>query len=209
MATETVESQLELIKSQLDEIQAGLELRNRRLAELEELKDDLSGIMKDVMESAIIELDDVAPFLQSGDLMALFKKLLRSTNHITLLLEKLEGAEDFVADAQPIAHDLFHRFIRQMDELERKGYFRAAADLQSTLDALMKLLAEKRVLPAAERSLAVLAETDYDQIESVSLWKMYRLTRTPEVRRLLGFGMMLLTVFAKELAQTEKGDGES
>ena len=107
MATETVESQLELIKSQLDEIQAGLELRNRRLAELEELKDDLSGIMKDVMESAIIELDDVAPFLQSGDLMALFKKLLRSTNHITLLLEKLEGAEDFVADAQPIAYDLF------------------------------------------------------------------------------------------------------
>ena len=62
MATETVESQLELIKSQLDEIQAGLELRNRRLAELEELKDDLSGIMKDVMESAIIELDDVSGF---------------------------------------------------------------------------------------------------------------------------------------------------
>ena len=93
------------------------------MAELEELKDDLSVIMKDVMDSAIIELDDVAPFLQSGDLMALIKKLLRSTNHITLLLEKLEGAEDFVADAQPIGHDLFNRFIFKWMNWNERGIF--------------------------------------------------------------------------------------
>ncbi len=209
MATETVENQLELIKAQLDEIQAGLELRNRRMAELEELKDDLSGIMKDVMNSAIVELDDVSPFLQSGDMMALFKKLLRSTNHISLLLEKLEGAEDFVADVQPIGTDLFNRFIYKLDELERKGYFRATSELQSTLDALMKLLAEKRILAAAERSLEVLAETDYDQFEKVSFWKMYRLTRSPEVRQLMGVCMVLLTTFAEEMSRGKDGIAES
>lgn len=209
MATEIVENHLKLIKTQLDEIQAGLEVRNRRMAELEELKDDLSAIMKDVMESAITELDDVSPFLQSGDLMALLKKLLRSTNHISLLFEKLESADDFVADAQPIGRDLFNRFIYQLDGLERKGYFRAATELQATLDTLITLLAKKQILTAAEHSLKVLAETDYDQFEKVSLWKIYRMTRSPEVRRLMGFCMRLLTTFAQEMARAEDGKAKS
>ncbi len=207
MTTETIEGQLELIKTQLGEIQEDLAIRNRRMAELEELKDDLSVIMRDVMDAAILELNDVSPFLQSGDLMALIKKLLRSTNHISLLLEKLEGATDFVADAEPIGHDLFNRFILKLDELEQKGYFQAATDLQSALDAAVKVLAEKRLLTAVQRSLETVAATDYDKLDNYSLWKMYRATRTPAVRRLLGLGMEFITALANELSEAEQAKG--
>ncbi len=199
MTTVTVEGQLELIRTQLGEIQADLAVRNRRLAELEELKDDLAVVMKDVAAAAILELDEVAPFLQSGDLMALFKKLLRSTNHISQLLEKLEGAADFVSDAEPIGHDLFHRFIFKLAELERKGYFATAADLQSVLDALVKVVAEKGVLPAVQRSLVTIAATDDDKLVKYSLWKMYRATRSPDMQRLLGLCLTFVTTLASEL----------
>ena len=206
MTTETIEGQLELIRTRLDEIQADLARRNRRMAEMEELKDDLSVIMKDVMESAIVELDDVSPFLQSGDLMVLAKKLLRGTNRISLLLEKLEGAADFVADAEPIGNDLFNRFIVKLDELDRKGYFRAAADLQSVLDAFVNVLAEKRALSAMRHALETIAATDYDKLDTYSLWKMYRATRSPAVRRLMGLCMTFVTTIANELAEAENAE---
>lgn len=202
MTTAGVEDRLHAIQEQLDLIQHELEVRNRHLAEMQELKEDLTVILKDVMRTAIVELDDVAPFLQTGDFLSLVKKLLRNTNRISTSLSKLESAADFFADARPISYDLFNRFIHKLDELERKGYFKVGADLQSALDALVRLLASKDVLSAIRRSLETANQLQADQVDRYSLWRVYRATRAPEMQRLIGILMTFLKALARELAGT-------
>jgi type II secretory pathway component PulJ len=191
--------QLTAIQAQLGQIQRDIAAQNRRLAEMEELKDDLVLILKDMMQTAVVELDDVTPFVQTGDFLNLVKKLLRNTNRISESLGKLESAADFFADAKPIGNDLFHRFIHKLDELERKGYFKVGADLQSTTDALVQTLAARDVLPAIGRSLRVVGESDPDEITPYSIWKVYRATKTPEMQRLMGVVMTFLKALAKEM----------
>jgi DNA repair exonuclease SbcCD ATPase subunit len=153
MTTAGVEERLSAIQEQLDVIQHELQARKRHLAEMQELKEDLTVILKDVMRTAVVELDDVAPFLQTGDFLSLVKKILRNTNRISASLSKLESAGDFLADAKPVSFDIFTRFIHKLDELERKGYFKVGTDLEATMDALVRLLAANNVLPAIGRSL--------------------------------------------------------
>jgi hypothetical protein len=199
MTNDEIGTQLRAIRGQLGQIQRDLDTQNRRLAEMEELKDDLVLIVKDMLQTAAVELDDVTPFLQTGDFLNLVKRILRNTNRISDSLTKLESAADFFADAGPIGNDLFNRFVHKLDELERKGYFKVGADMQVTADALVRTLAERDVLPAIGRSLQVVRETDVEKIERFSVWKMYRATKTPEMQRLMGAFMTFLQALAKEM----------
>ena len=199
MTNDEIGAQLSAIQSQLGQIQRDLDTQNRRLAEMEELKDDLVLIAKDMMQTAVVELDEVTPFLKTGDFLNLVKRLLRNTNRISDSLAKLESASDFLADAGPIGNDLFNRFIHKLDELERKGYFKVGADMQVTADALVRTLAERDVLPAIGRSLQVVRETEVKDIERFSVWKMYRATKTPEMQRLMGVFMTFLKALAQEM----------
>jgi len=199
MTTSGVEDRLQAIQEQLDSIQHDLQIRNLHLAEMQELKADLTVIVKDVMRTAIVELDDVAPFLQTGDFLSLAKKILRSTNRISASLSKLESAGDFFADVRPVSNDLFNRFIRKLDELETKGYFRVGADLQGALDALVRLLASKDVLAAVSRTLQTANRLQADEVDRYSLWRVYRVTRTPDMQRLMGIVMSFLQALATEL----------
>ncbi len=202
MTTEGVEDRLHAIQEQLDLIRHELQDRNRHLAEMQELKDDLTIIMKDIMRTTIVELDDVAPFLQTGDFLGLAKKLLRNTNRISASLSKLESAADFFADVRPISYDLFNRFIHKLDELERKNYFKVGADLQGAMDALVRLIASKDILSAIRRSLETANRLQADQVDRYSLWRVYRATRAPEMQRLMGILMVFIKALARELAGT-------
>ena len=199
-----VARQLDAIQRQLDAMQRELAVRNRQLAELEELKDDLSGILKDVFQAAIVELDDVTPFLQTGDLTNLTKRLLRNTNRISDSITKLESAADFVADAQPISNDLFNRLILKLDELERKGYFRVGADAQQLADSVVSNLDRSQLIPAVSRSLREVGALPEAEIERYSLWKIYRASKQPEMQRLMGLFMTFMKALAHELDNAQR-----
>jgi uncharacterized protein YjgD (DUF1641 family) len=195
-----VELQLAEIQQTLAEIQQELAEQRRRARELEELKEDLTRIAKEVLDSAVRELDEISPFVRTGDFTNLAKKLLRNTNRIAQGLDKLESAADFVRDATPISHDIFRAVITKLDEMERKGYFQVAADLQATTDALVRVLAKSRVLPAMRAALeAPHAPEHAEEGARFSLWRAYRSTKRPEMRRMLGAAMGLLGRFAAEL----------
>jgi len=199
MTNDEIGAQLRAIQGQLGQIQRDLAAQSRRLAEIEELKDDLVLITKDILQTAAVELDDVTPFVRTGDFLGLVKRILRNTNRISDSLAKLESAADFFADAGPIGNDLFNRFVHKLDELERKGYFKVGADLQLAADALVRTLAERDVLPAIGRSLRAVGETEVDNIERFSVWKMYRATKSPEMQRLMGVIMTFLQALAREM----------
>ncbi len=198
---ETLEQQICAIREALEDIQRDLADQRRHSQAMEELKDDLTRIAKDVLASAVQELDDVTPFVRTGDFTNLAKKLLRNTSRIADGLDKLESAADLMRDATPITNDIFHAVISKLDELERKGYFQVAADLQTTTDALVRALSAGSLLPALRASLEASAEQDPRTVEGYSLWRALRLTRRPEMRRLLGATMGFVTHFAQELSR--------
>ena len=74
MATQNLELQLQSIDKKLDLITEELAVVRRQREELNELKEDLTLIAKDVFSTAIDELEDIAPFVQTGDFLHLIKE---------------------------------------------------------------------------------------------------------------------------------------
>jgi len=203
MPTLTMEQQLEAIQDQLETIRVNLETRDRRLAEFEELKDDLARIVNDLTRAAIEELDDLTPFVRTGDFAALVKRLLRSTNRISDSVTTLESAASFVEDVRPITHDLFNQFIFRLDDLEQKGYFRLAGELHDLGDVTVRAAADSNVVPALRKAVQTASETDLGQFLDYSLWKMYKDFRSPEVRRAIGLLMVFMKTLGREMQAPE------
>lgn len=82
MTNQNLELQLHSIDKKLDLISEELAVVRRQREELNELKQDLTVIAKDVFNTAIVELEDIAPFVQTGDFLHLLKKILRNTRNI-------------------------------------------------------------------------------------------------------------------------------
>lgn len=223
---EALDRKLDLVLAEIDSIR-----RVRR--EFEELKEDLSRVGKDAFRTAVIEMDEVAPFVSTGDFAALAKRLLRNVNTLNEILGQLESAREFVADATPLGRQLFSDGLAKLDELDRKGYFAMAREIQRALDNVVasfsvedvRLLADNLVailqtvknltqpgmLQAINNAVDVYKQIDFDTMEEYSLWRAFREANKPEMRRGLGF----LIVFLRNLsahtpqvrAQTAAGAG--
>ena len=99
MTNEAIAEQLKEIRGQLDVITAEMEERKRYRVEMEELKDDLTVIAKDVFQTAAVELEDIAPFVKTGDFLHLFKKIMRNLNAISAAISNMESTVEFFEDA--------------------------------------------------------------------------------------------------------------
>ena len=125
MEKNALEKELKDIHQKLDFISDQMKENQRRQKEMTELKNDLSLIAKDVFDAAVDELEDVAPYFDSADLVHLLKKLLRNTKNLTRLLTQLESAEDLFNDIQPLGKQMFDQLLDTLNEFDQKGYFEA------------------------------------------------------------------------------------
>ena len=119
----SLEQQLSAMNEKLDLITGELAAMKRQRRELEELKDDLLLISKDIFQSAAVELEDIAPFVRTGTFRELAKRVLRNADNITKLLEMLEGSINFVEDARPMGKELFNDALERLDHMDRAGVF--------------------------------------------------------------------------------------
>lgn len=228
MDTEKLETQLDDIRSLLETLNTEIEERKRHRLEMEELKDDLTVIAKDMFSSAVKELDDIAPFVSTGDFMHLMKRLLRNTRTITDMMGKLESTVDFAEDAIPIGRELFHDLMLKLDELDRKGYFNLFRSLntltgtiaeklppeefQNIIDKvvlpgieLARKLADMNLLPAINRTLNKLDQLDPGTFDNFTMWRTYKETRTINMRRTIGAAIFLLETLTNDIfKQTNK-----
>ncbi|MFH1851627.1 MAG: DUF1641 domain-containing protein [Candidatus Neomarinimicrobiota bacterium] len=209
MVDSALQRQLAEINAKLDGIAAELAVTRRQRAELEDLKNDLTIVAKDVLDSAIVELEDVAPFVKTGDFLHLLKKILRNTNTITGAIEQLESALDFYHDARPIGKSLFNDVLDHLDELDRQGYFAFFRELTAvaknivahfspddvrllsenivTIMETVKNLTQPEMLKALNNASTVFRNLDPDAVEEYSAWKLLREVNSPEIKRGLGF----------------------
>jgi len=221
MSNEPIEQQLTEIQSKLDNLVDEIEEHRRHRLEMDELKADLTVVAKDVFATTVKELEDVAPFVNTGDFLDLMKRLLRNTRTISGVVEKTEGSLDFVEDAFPIGKEMFHDLMLRLDEFDRKGYFALLQSLGSTLDKLVEKLppeeltkitdrvvipgielasklADLNLLPALSRSVDEFNNQSPDAFDDFTSWKAYKKSRKTEMRRALGRTLHFLESFSRE-----------
>lgn len=219
---------VEALDRKLDSIleEVGEVRRIRR--EVEELNDDLARVGKDVFRTVVTEMEEVAPFVQTGDLTSLLKKLVRNTNNLNELLTQLESGRDFLNDATPLARKLFHDALLELNELDEKGYFTMARELRLALDNIVanftvedvrlladnvvailqtvKNLTQPEMLQAINNAVDVYKHINFDSVDEYSFWRAFREVNKPEMRRGLGFLIAFLRNLSRQVATRSSGN---
>ncbi|NQV16119.1 DUF1641 domain-containing protein [bacterium] len=221
MESPDISRQLIDIQASLDGITAEMALVKRQRQEIEDLKDDLTRVAKDLFAGAIDEFEDIAPFVKTGDFLHLFKLILRNTNNITAVIGKLESAIDFFEDFKPIGKELFNDTLEKLDDLDRAKYFEFAKEAAgisnnivghfSTEDVRLladnivpiletvKSITQPELMGAIKNAVAVFDKMKVEGIQEVSIWKAMSELNTPEMKRGLGF----VIAFMKTIASKE------
>ncbi len=220
MDTQHVSEQLQDIQEKLNSITTELAVMKRQREEMQELKNDLTLVAKDVFQTVVEELEDIAPFVRTGDFMHLIKRVLRNTNNITDVISKLESVLDFAEDGGPVAKELFNDTLKKLDEIDRAGYIDFLKSSKSILDNIVthfsvedvqslaenivtiletiKSLTQPEMLSTLNNVVKVYQNLDADQVEEYSIWRVMKEINTPEMKKRIGFAMHFLKNVSNE-----------
>lgn len=214
MDEKKTQNQINDINRKLDLILEEIELQKKSRKEMEDLKDDLMRVGKDVYQTTVEELEEVHDYIKTGDILHLGKKLLRNVNNITKTFEMMESTKDFVEDFAPISRELIIDFMKKMDEFDRKGYFDFMREMNKALDNVVesfsvedvkalgdnmvtilntiKSLTQPDMLRAVNNAVAVYKNMDIEIKEDVSFMSLIKEMNKPETRKGLAFGIRFL-----------------
>jgi uncharacterized protein YjgD (DUF1641 family) len=215
----TMNDRLDAINRKLEFIMEEIELQRRQRKEMDDLKEDLVRVGKDMYQTALVELEDVHDYLKTGDIMYLGKKVLRNVNTVSGMFEQMESLRDFLKDAAPLARESFIDFMNKLDEFDRKGYFAFMKELGKVADRIVtsfspedvkhlgdniviilntvKNMTQPDMLHAVNNALAVYKKMDTEVHDDVSLLTLMKELNTPEARR----GMVVMIRFLKSVAK--------
>ncbi len=230
MAENTHQLILEEINRKLDLVLEEIALQQRHRREMDDLKDDLMRVGKDVYQTAVVELEDLHDHFTTEDLLHLSKKLLRNVRTITATFEQLESIRDFLNDAAPIARDSFTSLMNTLDEFDRKGYFAFMKEMGKVIDRIVtsfsaedvknlgdnivtivntvKTLTQPDMLRTINNAIAVYRKMEVAVPEDVSLLSLLREINTPEMRKGLAFAVRFLkSVSASTEVQSSSFEG--
>jgi len=214
MENKELQLQLEEINKKLNIIMEEIELQRRHRQEMQDLKDDLMRVTKDVYLTSLEELEQVHDYLKTGDILYLFKKLLRNVNNLTKLFEQLENIRDFTKDFGSISKEISIDLMNKLDELDRKGYFAFLKETQKIFDNIVssftvddvkalgdnivtilntiKNLTQPDMLNAVNNALNVYKKLDIEIKDDISLIKLLKELNHPETKKALYFTLQFL-----------------
>ncbi len=227
MEEKNIQEQVNEINKKLDFILEEMNLQRTRRKEMEDLKDDLMRVGKDVYQTAVVELEGVHDYLQTGDVLHLGKKLLRNVNTINKSIEQLESLRDFLQDFSPISRESVIDLMNKLDELDRKGYFQFLKEFKNIADNIVtsftvedvkalgdnivtilntvKNLTQPDMLHAINNAVSVYEKLDITVDEKISYFTLFKRMNTPEMRRGIAFAIR----FLKSLAETKKDNNNT
>ena len=221
MEAVVTQNQIDEINYKLNIILEEIELQREHRRMMEDLKDDLYRVGKDLYETAIVELEEFHDHLNTGDILHLGKKLLRNVNTLNKAFDQMESFRDFARDVSPLVHESILDLMKKLDEFDRKGYFQFAKELQKAADNVVtsftaedvknlgdnivtilntiKNLTQPDMLQAINNAVSVYKNIDVKVDEKVSFFSLLKEMNSPEVRRGLAVGLK----FLKNLAAME------
>jgi len=218
MKEQDMQLQIDAINQKLDLILEEIELQKRHRREIEDLKDDLVRVGKDVYQTALVELEEVHDHLDTGDILFLSKKILRNVKTLTKTFEQLESVKDFFEDFSPISRELAIDFMHKMDDFDRKGYFEFAKEMGKGVDNVIssfsvddvknlsdnivtilttiKNLTQPDMLQAINNAVGLYKNMNIEVDEKVSMISLLKELNTPEMKRGLSFSIKFLKSMA-------------
>ena len=221
MAEEDLQRQVNEINGKLDIILKEIELQRRHREEMEDLKEDLMRVGKDVFQTAVVELEEVHDSMKTGDVVHLGKRVLRNLGTIEKTFEQLESIRDFLQDASPLAREYLMDFMKKLDEFDQKGYFRFFRESSNILDKIVtsfspediknladnivtilntvKNLTQPDMLQTINTAVNVYKKLDIEIKEEVSVFRLLKELNSPEMKKGLAFAIE----FLKSLSRTE------
>jgi len=208
------QNKIDEINHKLSFILEEIELQKKHRRMMEDLKDDMYRVGKDLYESAIVELEEVHDHINTGDILHLGKKLLRNVNNLNKAFDQMESTRDFLRDVSPLVRESILDLMKKLDEFDRKGYFQFAKELQNAADNVVtsftpddvkhlgdnivtilntiKNLTQPDMLHAINNAVSVYKNIDFTVDSKVSLFSLIKELNSPEARRGLAVGLKFL-----------------
>jgi len=222
MEDKNLQAQINELNSKLDIILEEIELQRKHRREMEDLKDDLMSVGKDLYETAVDELDQIHDHVNTRDILHFGKYMLRNVNTISKVIQQLESTKDFLKDASPLIREYVIDFIAKLDEFDRKGYFELFKESQNVFDNVItsfskedvkalgenivtilntiKNLTQPEMLNAINNAVNVYKNLDIEISKEVSLFRLLKEMNTPEFKR----GAAFLIQFLKNISELDK-----
>jgi len=220
MADKNMQKQIDEMNKKLDIILEEIELQKRHRREMDDLKDDLTRVGKDLYLTAVDELEEVHDHISTGDMLYLGKKVLRNVNNIKKMIEQLESVTDFLHDASPLTREYILDFMKKMDEFDRKGYFEFMKESVKILDNIVtgftvddakklgdnivlilntvKNLTQPDMLHSINNAVAVYKKLDIEVEKEVSVFRLLKELNDPELKRGIAFSIQFLKNIVKK-----------
>ncbi|RMF76706.1 MAG: DUF1641 domain-containing protein [Chloroflexi bacterium] len=220
-----VDNDLNLLHQKLDYLTEQIEAQRRQQQALTEFQVEFAPILNELFKVTINELADIGGEFTLEDLIALIKRLLRNTEMLTAILERMEEVADLANEVNLLSQPMYMTIVGELDNLERKGYFKFASAGLDIIDRIVTEFNEEDVRALSGNIVTILTtvrnmtqpevmqlannvvermETPVD--EDISTWQLLRELRDPKVRR----GMAKLLNIVKTLAdEPEASNGHS
>lgn len=222
------ESDLAAVNRKLDRLTAQVaflaeEAENARRQRMmwTDLQEELLPIARDLYDVAEEEMASLRPHVELDDLFYLLRRLARNVRTFNEMLDQLESARDFLADAAPLTREMIDGTTIQMDQLERKGYFGFARQGMYVLDQIVTSFSEEDVRQLGDNIVLILntvkaltqpeimnlansLTSAFEEVEDradelpTSLLGLLGQMRDPEVRRGLAVTMEVLKAISKQ-----------
>ena len=215
-----IQAQIDQINKKLDIILEEIELQKKHRLEVEDLKDDLMRVGKDLYQTAVEELDQIHDHVSTRDILHFGKYMLRNVNTISKVVQQLESTKDFLNDAAPLIREYIVDFMAKMDEFDRKGYFEFIKESQNIVDKVVtsfskedvkalgdnivtilntiKNLTQPDMLQAINNALTVYKKLDIEFSDKVTLFSILKEMNSPEVRKGLVFALRFLKSLSEQ-----------
>ena len=120
------------------------------------LQTDLSPIVRDLYDVAEEEMASLRPHVELDDLFYLLRRLARNVRTFNEMLDQLESAKDFLADAAPLTREMIDETTSQLDQMDRKGYFGFARQGMYVLDQIVTSFSEEDVRQLGDNIVLIL-----------------------------------------------------
>ena len=215
-----IQAQIDQINKKLDIILEEIELQKKHRLEVEDIKDDLMRVGKDLYQTAVEELDQIHDHVSTRDILHFGKYMLRNVNTISKVVQQLESTKDFLNDAAPLIREYIVDFMAKMDEFDRRGYFEFIKESQNIVDKVVtsfskedvkalgdnivtilntiKSLTQPDMLQALNNALQVYKKLNIEVDEKVSIFSVLREMNSPEARKGLVFALRFLKSLAEQ-----------
>jgi len=150
-------SQMAAMQEQLTFLAEQAEQTRRNRMEMDDLRADLTPVVKDMYAAAVEQLQEIQTDMQLEDLIFLLKRLARNARTFTDLLDLLESANDLVTDAAPLTRSMMDEATAALATLEQKGYFGFARQGGYVLDKIVTSFSEDDVKLLGDNVVTILA----------------------------------------------------